>query len=219
LRGIAVHEHDDASPYWYKHYVGDLDAAMLYGVPSLTSARTYLEIGSGNTTRFIRRGIEDHGADIRIVSIDPAPRTEIDRLCDQVHRMPLEQAPLSVFEELQSGDVVAFDGSHRCFQNTDVAVFFLEILPRLPRGVVIFIHDIFLPSDYPSDWSDRHYSEQYLLAVLLMADRGRRYEVLFPAYFATLDPPLREAMDRLWTELAIPGLPRGVPSGFWMCVR
>jgi hypothetical protein len=199
--------------------VGDLDAAMLYALPTLTRARTYLEIGSGNTTKFVRRGITDHGADTRVISIDPAPRAEVDQLCDQVHRVPLEVASPKVFDELKSGDVVAIDGSHRCFQNSDVTVFFLEVLPRLPAGVLIFIDDIFLPSDYPGEWRDRYYSEQYLLAVLLMADRGRRYEIVFPSHFSFLDPSLRRSTDRVWSELAIPNLPRATASGFWMRIR
>ncbi len=30
------------------------------------------------------------------------------------------------------------------------------------------VHDIFLPDDYPPEWADRYYSEQYLLAAWLL---------------------------------------------------
>ena len=53
--------------------------------------------------------------------------------------------------------------------NSDATVFFLEILPRLPGGVLVGIHDVFLPYDYPRDYADRYYSEQYLLAAHLIA--------------------------------------------------
>jgi len=59
------------------------------------------------------------------------------------------------------------DNSHRCFQNSDVTVVFLDVLPRLRSGVIIYIDDVYLPYDYPPEWSMRYYSEQYLLAVVV----------------------------------------------------
>lgn len=47
---------------------------------------TYLEVGSGNSTRFARRAITVHGLRTRIVSIDPEPRAVVDELCDEVVR-------------------------------------------------------------------------------------------------------------------------------------
>lgn len=48
-------------------------------------------------------------------------------------------------------DVVFLDGSHRVFMNNDASVFFLDGLPRLPPGVLVGVHDIFLPEDYGPD--------------------------------------------------------------------
>lgn len=61
-----------------------------------------------------------------------------------------------------------FDGSHRCFQNSDVTAFFLDVMPRLPSGILIGIHDILWPQDYPPGWKDRYYSEQYVLGAYLL---------------------------------------------------
>ena len=113
------------------------------------------------------------GFETRIVSIDPQPRAEVDELCDRVLRVPLEAADLSVFDELSDGDVLFFDGSHRTFMNSDATVFFLEVLPRLADGVLVGVHDVFLPYDYPRDFADRYYSEQYLLAAHLIAGNPR----------------------------------------------
>ena len=143
----------------------------------------YVEIGSGNSTKFVARAIADHRLDAEIISIDPEPRAEIDALCDQVLRSPLEHCDLGVFDTLGAGDIVFADNSHQSFMNSDVTVFFCEILPRLARGVIVGIHDIFLPDDYPADWAGRYYSEQYLLACYLLAET-RRFDVVLPVHFA-----------------------------------
>ena len=110
----------------------------------------------------------DHGLDTRIVSIDPVPRAGCDDLCDDVHRCGLEACDLSLFDDLTEGDVIFYDGSHRLLQNSDITVLYLDVFPKLPRGVLIHQHDIFWPEDYPAAWSTRLYSEQYALAILLL---------------------------------------------------
>jgi hypothetical protein len=122
-----------------------------------------------HSTKFARRAIRDHGLPTRIVSIDPDPRDEIDALCDTAIRESLEQIDLNVVDELERGDIVFIDGSHHCFMNSDVTVFFLDILPRLKPGTLVQFHDLMLPYDYPLEWIERYYSEQYLLAAYLQA--------------------------------------------------
>jgi hypothetical protein len=220
LRAIPVAPPaDPSSPYWDNHYVGSLDAATLYGFPVLFGSRRYVEIGSGNSTKFVRRSVVDHGLDLRVVSIDPSPRAEVDDLCDEVVREGLESASLEVFDTLEANDILMCDGSHRCLQNSDVTVFFLEVLPRLRPGVLVYIDDVYLPCDYPSEWEARYYSEQYLLAVLLLADAGRRYEVVFPGFFTALDSELSALAERFWRRAAVPGLEPLQANGFWLRIR
>lgn len=64
--------------------------------------------------------------------------------------------------------MVFLDGSHRTFQNSDVTVFLLDVLPRLAPGITVGIHDIFLPRDYPEDWIPKYYSEQYMLGAYMV---------------------------------------------------
>jgi hypothetical protein len=80
-----------------------------------------------------------------------------------------------------------------------VTVFFLEVLPRLRPGVVVHIHDMFLPFDYPGVWKDRYYSEQYLLAVYLLAG-GPHVEVVLPLAHMWHRPVIREFIQRTWTH-------------------
>lgn len=92
-----------------------------------------------------------------------------------------------------------FDGSHRIFENSDVTVFFLEILPRLRSGITVHIHDIFLPFDYPRVWRDRHYSEQYLLAAYLLAGYSR-IEVLLPLAYLSQHPVTGVLVNKTWEQ-------------------
>ena len=78
------------------------DGAALYGLVAETSPRRYIEVGSGNSTLFVRQAIRDHRLPTEIVSIDPQPRAEIDRVCDRIVRCPLEQVPGEFWLELNS---------------------------------------------------------------------------------------------------------------------
>jgi hypothetical protein len=159
----------DGNPRWDNIWFSGLDAASLYSILVQNNPRLFLEIGSGHSTRFAKRAIRDHNLKTRILSLDPTPRVEIDSLCDDVIRMPLELATERITGQVEPGDILFFDGSHRVFQNSDVTVFFLDILPNLKPGVIVHIHDIFLPFDYPKVWRQRYYSEQYMLASWLLA--------------------------------------------------
>jgi hypothetical protein len=131
--------------------------------------------------------------------------------------MPLEAADISVFSELSDGDVLFFDGSHRTFMNSDATVFFLEVLPQLEAGVLVGVHDIFLPYDYPHEFADRYYSEQYLLAAHLIAGNPLLEPVL-PTFYASRDPELRPLAAALWSDRRLAALE---PHGhcFWLRTR
>jgi hypothetical protein len=195
-----------------------LDAATLYCFPRIFGTRRYLEVGSGHSTRFVRRAVEDFGLPTTITSIDPSPRSAVGGVCDEVVRVGLEDAPLELFDALGPGDILMLDGSHRCFQNSDVTVAFLDVLPRLRPGVLAFFHDIYLPDDYPDVWRLRYYSEQYVLAVLLAADAGRRYEIVFAGHFSETDAELGPETARVWGRIAPAGL-GSHSSCFWLRVR
>ncbi|MFG0306899.1 MAG: class I SAM-dependent methyltransferase [Phycisphaerales bacterium JB040] len=214
--GLEAGEHDPA-PRWAQTWLPASDAAALVGAIGMCGdsggARTYLEIGSGHSTRFARHAIERLGLGTRIVSIDTEPRAEVDALCDEVVRRPLEEAAPTVFEGLSPGDVVFFDGSHRCLPNSDVTVFFLEVLPALPAGVVVGVHDVFWPADYPPGFADRWYSEQYVLGAYLLGlgDRARIHAATITWSEADRARVLASVPDE--TRAAIPN-PRGASLWF-----
>lgn len=197
FRRIPVRAEDPRDPGWINGWQPALDGAALYSFTRSRSPQLYLEIGSGTSTKFVRRAIEDGGLSTRITSIDPHPRAEIDGICDTVIRSPFEAADLSVFDQLVAGDVVFLDGSHRVFMNSDATVFLLEVLPKLPAGVLVGIHDIYLPSDYPAGIADRYYSEQYLLAAYVLAGTAR-FETALPAWYVWETQKFRPLLESLW---------------------
>jgi hypothetical protein len=168
----------------------------IYGMLSVHRPSMLLEIGSGNSTKFARRAIVDQALPTKITSIDPLPRAECDTLCDRIIRSRLEESDLDVFDELAPGDILYMDGSHRCFANSDVTVFFTEVLPRIPAGVIVAVHDIFLPHDYPPRRMKRFYSEQYVLAAYILG-KGASCDIILPNYYVSRDEELAEVLSPL----------------------
>jgi hypothetical protein len=193
-------------PFWNNIWLPPLDAISLAGLVALHRPTTYVEVGSGNSTKFVRWIIDTLRLSTRIISIDPFPRAEIDSICDVTIRSPLELADQSIFSNLAPNDIVFVDNSHRSFPSSDVTVFFMEILPNLPHDVIFGLHDVFLPFDYPLEWKDRFYNEQYLLAAYLYGGADRSKHIIATQY-----------MSRLHGEIVRCSFPRlrqkGVPLG------
>jgi len=206
--------YDTTTPFWLNAWFSPLDAIALTGLLRAHDPARMVEVGSGVSTKYARRAIARYGLRTHLTSIDPQPRNEIDQLCDLVLREPLERCDLGIFEALDAGDICFLDSSHRAFQNSDVTVFFLEILPRLKRGVIVHIHDIYLPDDYIAGHVPRLWNEQYLLATALLFG-GPRFEILFPSWFVGRDPDLRAHADAMLREGPMAELDL-YGASFWM---
>ncbi len=205
---------DETEPFWNNGWFSPFDAITHYGLLATTNPKLYVEVGSGNSTKFARRAIADHGLRTQIISIDPYPRASIDKLCDEVVRSKLEDINLSRFADLNDGDVVFIDNSHRSFQGSDVTVFFTEFMPVLRPGVFWGVHDIFLPSDYPEEWTGRFYNEQYLLMTYLLGGAAGD-QIEFPVAYLSQRPAFLRALGQLleekpWGDLSMSG------GSFWM---
>ncbi|HEV7587764.1 MAG TPA: class I SAM-dependent methyltransferase [Longimicrobium sp.] len=192
------------TPYWGNGFYPGLDAVSLHCMLCLQRPKIFCEIGSGHSTSFARNAIRLRGLPTQVISIDPHPRAEIDVICDTVVRRPVEELDPGFFDVLGAGDVLFIDSSHRSFTNSDVTAVFLDVLPRLRPGVLIHFHDIFLPYDYPPEWSDRFYNEQYLLACVLLT-RNPSYEIELANTFITYDPRFSPLVSRLFDHPAMAG--------------
>lgn len=206
---------DSLEPGWFNYWLSAFDSATLYSFLCLNNPQRYFEIGSGWSTKFARKAITNHKLRTKILSLDPHPRAEIDPLCDKIIREPLEDADLSVFDKMEAGDILFVDGSHHCCMNSDVAVFFLDVLFRLKAGVLVQFHDIFLPYDYPLEWKN-YYSEQYLLAVYILAE-SNKFDIVLPNAFVTNDAELSSILTPLWDATNTRELTEGL--SFWIQTR
>lgn len=205
---------DPSQPGWNNGFLPGLDIMALYTIIAETKPNKYVEVGSGNSTQVAHKAIQDHDLDTQVISIDPFPRAEIDNLADQVIRKPFESVDTAWLAELEAGDILFIDNSHRMLPNSDATVFFLETLPALRPGVIVHIHDIYLPYDYPQFMCDRFYSEQYGLAINLLAN-PTRYHTIFPGYFIAEDKPLSGMISEIWKHPNLEGVERHGGS-FWL---
>jgi hypothetical protein len=210
-------ETDPTQPVWNNGFLPGLDIVAIYGMLARYRPAQYVEVGSGNSTKVAARAIREQGLRTQITSIDPYPRAEIDGLVQRVVRQPFETTDFSWLYNLKANDILFIDNSHRVLPNSDATVFFLEVLPRLAPGVIVHIHDIYLPYDYPQDMCDRAYSEQYVLAAFLLAN-PEKYETLLPNYFISEDPELRQILAPLWQEPNLRGVEQHGGS-YWLRVR
>lgn len=151
------------------------DAEYLYSVIRYLRPTRIIEIGSGFSTRMAHAALyknkqEVPGYDCRHVCIEPYEMPWLERLGVEVLRSRVEDIPLDFFRQLQPGDILFIDSSHVIRPQGDVLYEFLEILPILPPGVFVHVHDIFTPFDYPEDWVRDHvrlWNEQYLLEAFM----------------------------------------------------
>lgn len=211
-------ETNEDLPTWNNDFLPGLDIVAIYGLLRSVNPKKYVEIGSGNSTKVVRKAISDGNLATKIISIDPYPRANIDALSDQIVREPFENMKdYSVFDSLEAGDIVFVDNSHRCLPNSDATVFFLEIMPRLKKGVIVHIHDIYLPYDYPQFMCDRAYSEQYVLAAFLLANPDK-YSPILANYFISEDSELKKILEPVWKQDALKNVERHGGS-FWLEIK
>ena len=210
-------ETDTNKPSWNNGYLPGLDIIGIYTMLAEFRPKNYIEIGSGNSTKVAHKAKVERKLDTRIISIDPMPRAEIDNLADIVIREPFENISFNILEELDENDILFIDNSHRILPNSDSMVFYLEILPRLKKGVIVHIHDIYLPFDYPQFMCDRFYSEQYGLAIYLLADPDKYYTIL-PNYFIYKDNELADLISPIWNHPNLTGVEKHGGS-YWIKIN
>lgn len=189
------------------------DAAVYHSMIRKHRPKNIVEIGSGYSTAVALDTIESAGMDTTITCIEPYP----DRLRSLLrnpsevllHQAAVQDMPLNVYDQLESGDMLFIDSSHVVKPGSDVVWNFLRILPNLKPGVLVHVHDVFWPFEYRPEWLEerRDWTEIYLLHAFLVGNR--EWE---PLLFS----------DLIWTERTdlvqrhIPSTLGERPGGFWM---
>jgi len=185
-----------------------LDAAAAYAMVREHKPQKIIEVGSGHSTRILARALGGVG---EIFAVDPQPRADIAGLPGvRVVPSTLQAAPADLFDGLRAGDMLFIDSSHILMPGSDVDLLLNRVLPRLPAGVLVHIHDIFLPFDYPTIWGWRNYNEQQGVMPLLTAGA---YAPLFSSVWVE-----RKLADRL-ARSVVARLPRpadAMPTSLWL---
>jgi len=217
LQRLARYEPDFArfggeppAPRFQQDWFPRLDAAMAYGMVRHRSPAGIVEIGSGHSTRVMARAIADGALATAFAAIDPKPRAPLTGLPVRHVAIRLQEVSPAPVQALAPGDFLFIDSSHILRPGSDVELLFNSLLPALPVGAVVHIHDVFLPDAYPASWAWRNYNEQDVLATLLLA--GGWMPIFASHYVLTRMAPQFAAS----IAAGLP-LPDGaIESSFWM---
>jgi hypothetical protein len=208
---------EDESVYnWGNDQFSHADAALYHALIRRFRPRRIVEVGSGHSTKLAHLALSENASG-SLLCIDPHPPTWLRKLGGpiEIRPEPVQAVADSVFLDLGESDILFIDGSHICKTGSDVNHLFLRILPRLPAGVVVHIHDICLPYEYPKNWSEDvlcYWNEQYVLAALLA--NSAKFEILVGVYFV-------QRKDYTALRPFVPEIPGVFPGGgsLWMRAR
>lgn len=176
---------DDAPFHFENHAFMPGDAEVWYQLIRSSKPRRIIEIGSGHSTRLailaVKRNLaEDPSYRCSHVCVEPYEMPWLEKhSAIEVVRQRVEELSTGFFSELSSGDILFIDSSHVIRPQGDVLFEYLELLPTLSAGVLVHVHDIFSPRDYPEAWLvDRikFWNEQYLLEAFISGNRSWRIE-------------------------------------------
>ena len=188
------------------------DALVAYCMVRRFRPRLIIEVGSGYSSLLMGEAGARNDA-CPLICVEPFPSDFLSKGFPGLKSLVIkevQQIDLDFFSQLQSGDVLFIDSSHTVKIGGDVNYLFLEVLPRLKPGVVVHVHDIFLPFEYPREWvrdDFRFWAEQYLLQAFLTFNS--EFQVLMANNY--LNHYYREDL-----KSAFPSLPSWGGGSFWM---
>lgn len=172
-----------------------VDAEVYYGLIRERMPRRIIEIGSGHSTLLALKAIaaakaSDPSYRCDLLSIDPYPPDYLAGESKSAYRQMaslVQDVPLETFDSLRENDMLFIDSSHVSCIGSDVNYEILQVLPRLAPGVLVHVHDIFIPAEYPRDWVVKHnrfWNEQYVLQAFLAFNTA--FEILWAGYWMHL---------------------------------
>lgn len=157
------------------------DAEYFYQLLRLKKPKLLIEIGSGQSTLIARSALQrnksETGTSCTHICIEPYEASWLERTGVRVLRQRVEELDMGLFEQLEENDILFIDSSHVLKPQGDVVCEYLNILPRLKAGVIVHVHDIFSPRDYPAEWVVNRmwlWNEQYMLEAFLTNNHSWR---------------------------------------------
>lgn len=200
---IAIDD-EKSSNYRYKRgndCIFDGDAVGLFCMLNTIRPKRLIEVGSGHSSA-VTLDVNEYCFDNRMSLhfIEPyADRFKsILKESDNVdlQEVGLQDIDLSYFDQLEAGDILFIDSTHVSKAGSDVNYLFFEILPRLKSGVIIHLHDIFYPFEYPHEWVKRGmvWNELYLLRAFLQYNDD--FEIIY--FQNMMEKFYRNEMEENW---------------------
>ena len=154
-------------------YFSGLDAASYYALIRHLQPQRIIEIGGGYSTQIAAKALAANRKG-KLTCIEPYPE-RLNGSGIELIQKRVEEMNVGFFSSLEPNDILFIDSSHTVKFRSDVCYEFLEILPRLARGVWVHVHDIFFPHDYPAEWLINRrlaLNEQYLLEAFLSFNKA-----------------------------------------------
>jgi predicted O-methyltransferase YrrM len=208
----------------YHYYVNNgtfesVDGEILYCMIRHFKPKKIFEIGSGNSTYLAAQAVlknkEEIGKECELIAFEPYPNDVLRAGFPGLSKLiptKIEDVALSKFDELKKNDILFIDSSHVLKIGGDVQYEYLEMLPRLNKGVIVHVHDIFLPAEYPKEWVLKRYrffTEQYIIQAFLAFNNA--FEVLWGGSYMHL-----KHLDKLEAAFASHKGEERWPGSFWM---
>lgn len=220
---LLQNKEDISKPYEYfinNPNFGPVSGEILYSMIRNFKPKKIIEIGSGYSTYCSAQAIlKNHEIDnnysCELIAIEPYPNPILKKGFPGLTKLiqkKVQDIPLSNFTSLQNNDILFIDSSHVLKIGSDVQYEFLEIIPRLNKGVIIHVHDILLPINYYKEWVVRNqlfWNEQYLLQAFLAFNNF--FKILWAGGFLHFKHP-----DKLETAFKSYNRKKRFSSSFWM---
>lgn len=218
LRRIPVNATSELTYYYHNGSYESGDAEFLYQMVRLYKPKNIIEIGCGQSTLLIQRALtanreENRENNCNHTCVEPYENPWLEKLAVILKRSKVEDLPLEFFSVLGPGDILFIDSSHVVRPQGDCEFEYLRLLPSLAKGVVIHVHDIFTPKDYPREWiveEGRIWTEQYLLEAFL--SHNKDFRVIGAVNY--LHHHHRQALAAVAPMLATE--PDREPGAFWL---
>ena len=156
----------------------DLDRVVLFCTIREFKPNRIIEIGSGESTHVAQKAMKLLDKKYEHVVIEPYRASSVPTGIKVIEE-EVQALELDVYDSLNDNDILFIDSSHVVMPYGDTLTELISILPRLNKGVLVHIHDIFLPFDYMPNWGDKNkvYTEQWLVALLLYGNQD--WEVIW----------------------------------------
>ena len=145
------------------------DALHYWGMINKIKPKTIVEIGSGWSSRVAANAAQRTGS--RLQCIDPSPRAELGHLNIDFQKERIQHFdPYQLANTLNQGDILFIDSSHSVKTGNDVVFIYCILFPLLPKGLIIHIHDLYLPYGRPRQQLVEHrmyWYEDYFTQILV----------------------------------------------------